>query len=192
LLQSADEMLALTTEHGLGFYRMVALIWRGWCLAALGPMDEAVSLISTGLAGSEDTGFMAWRPFFLTRLGDACRMADQRHAALGHFAAAHRLAEGTEARWFQAETLRLCGDELLATGNFTAAEGRYHEAIALAKQQSAKLWELCAAMSLARLWRDQGKRTDAHELLAPVYAWFTEGFGTPVLQEAKALLAELT
>ena len=65
------------------------------------------------------------------------------------------------------------------------------EAIALARQQSAKLWELCTAMSLARLWRDQGKRTEAHELLAPVYGWFTEGFDTADLQEAKVLLAEL-
>ena len=72
-----------------------------------------------------------------------------------------------------------------------AAEASYREAMALAQQQSAKLWELRAAMSLARLWRDQGKRAEARDLLAPVYGWFTEGFGTPVLQEAKALLDEL-
>jgi tetratricopeptide (TPR) repeat protein len=192
LLQCADELLALTTEHGLGFYYMVALIWRGWCLAALGSIDEAVPLISTGLAGSEEIGFMAWRPFFLTRLGDACRVAGQRHGALEHFAAARRLAEETKARWFQAETLRLCGDVLLVTDDPAAAEDSYREAIAIAQQQSAKLWELRAAMSLAKLWRDQGKRAEAHEILAPVYDWFTEGFGTPVLKEAKALLEALS
>ena len=101
------------------------------------------------------------------------------------------LAEETEARWFQAETLRLTGEVLLATGDAAAAEASYREAIAIAQRQSAKLWELRAAMSLARLWRDQGKRAEARGLLAPVYGWFTEGFDTPVLQEAKALLGQL-
>jgi predicted ATPase len=73
----------------------------------------------------------------------------------------------------------------------SAAEASYGEALVLARKQSAKLWELRAAMSLARLWRDQGHRSEAHALLAPVYGWFTEGFGTPVLQEAKALLDDL-
>jgi len=76
-------------------------------------------------------------------------------------------------------------------GDPMAADASYREALALAQQQSAKLWELRAAMSLARLWRDQGKRAEARDLLAPVYGWFTEGFGTPVLREAKALLEEL-
>jgi predicted ATPase len=80
---------------------------------------------------------------------------------------------------------------LAAIGDRVGAEASYHEAIAIAQQQSAKLWELPAAASLASLWRGQGRRTEARELLAPVYGWFTEGFGTPVLQEAKALLEEL-
>jgi predicted ATPase len=80
----------------------------------------------------------------------------------------------------------------LATGDAAAAEASYHEARAVAQQQSAKLWELRAATSLARLWGEQGKRTEARDLLAPVYGWFTEGFGTPVLQEAKGLLDELS
>jgi len=192
LLQPSDELLAVATNHGLGFYRMAALILRGWCLAALGRVDEAVPLIPTGLAGSEEIGFMAWRPFFLTRLGDACRIAEQWEAALNHFAQARRVAEKTEARWFQAETVRLTGDVLLAMGDPAAAEASYHEAIAIAQQQSANLWELSAAMSLARLWRDRGKRSEARELLAPMCDWFTEGLGTPILQEAKALLDELS
>jgi predicted ATPase len=80
---------------------------------------------------------------------------------------------------------------MLAMGDPAGAEASYREAIAIAQQQSAKLWQLCAAMSLARLWRDQGKHAQGRDLLAPVYDWFTEGFGTPVLQEAKALLDEL-
>ena len=81
---------------------------------------------------------------------------------------------------------RAAGDE-----GCRGAEASYHEAIAIAQRQSAKLWELRAAASLARLWRDQGKRTEARDLLAPVYGWFTEGFGTPVLRQAEALLVEL-
>jgi predicted ATPase len=118
-------------------------------------------------------------------------MAGQSQGALAHLAEERHLAEETEARHFQAETLRVTGDVLLATGDAAAAEAGYREAIAMAQQQSAKLWEVRAATSLARLWRDQGKRREARGLLAPVYGWFTEGFGTPVLQEAKALLDEL-
>ena len=102
----------------------------------------------------------------------------------------HR-TEQTEDRCWHAETLRVRGDVLLATGDAAAAEASYHEGIAIAQQQSAKLWELRAAISLARLWRDQGKRAEARDLLVPVYGWFTEGFGTPVLREATALLEEL-
>ena len=86
---------------------------------------------------------------------------------------------------------RLRGDLLKATGDQAAAEQSYHQALVVAQRQSAKLFELRAATSLARLWRDQGKRTEARDLLAPIYGWFTEGFDTPVLQDTKALLDEL-
>ena len=86
---------------------------------------------------------------------------------------------------------RVGGTLLLSINEHTAAENSYHQAIKLAQSQNAKLWELRAATSLARLWRDQGKRAQARDLLAPVYNWFTEGFDTPVLQDAKALLEEL-
>jgi predicted ATPase len=118
-------------------------------------------------------------------------MAARSEAALGHLDEARRLAEETGERCYLAETLRLTGEVQLATNDAAAAEASYREAIAIAQQQSARLWELGAAMSLARLWRDRGRRGDAHALLAPVYGWFTEGFGAPVLQEAKALLDEL-
>jgi predicted ATPase len=85
----------------------------------------------------------------------------------------------------------LRGDLLNATGDRAAAEQSYHQALAVAERQSAKSFELRAATSLARLWRDKGKRTEARDLLAPIYDWFTEGFDTPVLQDAKALLDEL-
>ena len=131
------------------------------------------------------------RPWRLITFADACRMAGQLPAALGHLAEAHRLAEETGNRCYQVETLRLRGDVLLAIGDRTGAEASYGEALALARKQNARLWELRTAMSLARLWREQGQSIAAHELLAPVYGRFTEGFGTPVLREAKAALAEL-
>src|SRR4029077_14346350 len=106
-------------------------------------------------------------------LAEARRMAGQWQTPLEHLADARRLAEDTGNRWFQAETVRLTGEMLVAMCDPTGAEASYHEAIAIAQQQRAKLWELSASMSLARLWRDQGKRTLAHALLAPVYGWFT-------------------
>ena len=118
-------------------------------------------------------------------------MAGRWQAALDHFAEARYLANEIGERWFEAETLRLTGEVLLAAGDPSGAEASYREAIAIAKQQSAKLWELGGAMSLARLWRDQGRGREAYELLAPVYGWFTEGFGTRDLKDAKALLDEL-
>ena len=102
-----------------------------------------------------------------------------------------RLADATRERLIAAETLRMKGDLLILTGNRISAEASFHHAIALARRQEAKLWELRASTSLARLWRDQGKRTEARDLLAPIYGWFTEGFDTLDLKEAKALLEEL-
>jgi class 3 adenylate cyclase/tetratricopeptide (TPR) repeat protein len=191
LLRYADQTLALASTHRLLFFRAMALAWRGWCLAALGRADEGMPLVTTGLVDWGELRLITWRPLALTLLGDACRMAGQVQAALDHLSVARRLMEETEERWFQAETLRLTGDTLLAMGDSAAAEVSYHAAIAIAQQQSAKLWELCAAISLARLWRDQGRRTEARDLLAPVYGWFTEGSAIPVLEEAKALLEEL-
>jgi predicted ATPase len=191
LLEQADELLRLATEHGLGYFQALALIQRGWCLAALGRTDEGVPLITSGCAGLDELGFLLFSPWRLTLLADACRMAGQWQTALERFAEARRVSEETEDRWFQGETLRLTGDVLLATGDPAAAEASYQQALALAQQQSAKLWELRAVTSLGRLWRDQGKRCEAYDLLGSVYGWFTEGLDTPVLQEAKALLEEL-
>jgi class 3 adenylate cyclase/tetratricopeptide (TPR) repeat protein len=190
LLHHADELLALATEHALGFYRALALIFRGSSLAAFGRADEGIPLLNAGLGGWHELGLIVHRPLILALLGDACRMTGQWQAAFEHLAEARRVAEETDDRYFLAETLRLTGDVLVGMGDCASAETSYREAIAIAQQQSAKLWELCAAMSLARLWREHGKHAEGRDLLAPVYNWFTEGFGTPVLQEAKALLDE--
>jgi len=191
LLQYADENLALSAEHGIGFFLAMASMQRGWCLAAMGLADEGVPLQVTGLASLHQMGFTTMTPLYLTVLSDACRRHGEFQRALGHIRQAQKIADDTQEHMIQAETLRLGGDLLRCTGEPAAAERSYGEALTLARHQSAKLWELRAAASLARLWRDQGKRTEARDLLAPIYGWFTEGFDTPVLQDAKALLDEL-
>jgi hypothetical protein len=115
-LQYADAALALAAEYGLGLYGALAHIERGWCLAALGRADEGIPLLTAGLAGLGRLGFMVVATSHLALLGDACRMAGRWEAALGHFAEARRLAEETEERWYEAETLRRRGDVLLAMG----------------------------------------------------------------------------
>jgi predicted ATPase len=102
-----------------------------------------------------------------------------------------QLSERTGERWFAAELHRHKGRLLLRQGQVDAAEGLYRKALEIAREQEAKLWELRAAVSLAQLRRDQGRRADARDLLAPVYGWFTEGFDTPDLKQAKALLDSL-
>src|SRR5262249_24754285 len=129
LLQRADEQLALATEHGLGMVRAMALIWRGWSLAGLGRAGGGIPLVTAGVAGWDELGFKIWRPWVLTLLGDACRMAGQWQTALDHFAEARRLAKETEDRWAEAETARLTGDVMLAMGDPAAAETSYHKAI---------------------------------------------------------------
>src|SRR5215472_6559244 len=121
---------------------------------------------------------------FLILLADAEGLAKQRDKGLEH------LAE-TEERWAEAELHRVRGELLRAGDDIAGAERSFSQAISIAQQQSAKFWELRAAISLARLWRKQGKRDAACDLLTPIYGWFAEGFDTPVLKEAKALLDEL-
>jgi predicted ATPase len=130
-------------------------------------------------------------PGILTILADAHRICGQPQLGLTQLADAERLADATRERLIAAETLRMKGDLLILTGNRISAEASFHHAIALARRQEAKLWELRASTSLARLWRDQGKRTEARDLLAPICGWFTEGFDTRDLKEAKTLLDEL-
>jgi predicted ATPase len=124
-------------------------------------------------------------------LADAYGKAHQPKQGLTRLSEAERLIEVTEERWAEAEMHRVRGELLSATDDFDAAEASFRRAATVAQHQRAKLFELRASTSLARLWRDQGKRTEARGLLAPIYGWFTEGFDTPDLKEAKALLDEL-
>ena len=130
-------------------------------------------------------------PHHLTLLARAYEIAGQFEESLTLFDEALQIIARTAERWYAAELNRHKGQLFVRQGNTTPAEELYREAISIAKEQEAKLWELRAAASLARLRRDQGRRTEARDLLAPIYGWFTEGFDTPDLKEAKALLEEL-
>jgi predicted ATPase len=127
----------------------------------------------------------------LMRLAAAHAMLSQPVEGLNCLDEAAQIIETTEEPIGESELHRIRGDLLNTTGDRAAAERSYHQALAVAVQQSAKLCELGAATGLASLWRDQGKHTEARDLLAPIYGWFTEGFDTPVLQDAKALLDQL-
>jgi predicted ATPase len=167
---------------------------RGDILTSIGKYPDAVQMISTGIDAEKATGATLWIPWFASSLASA-------YAELGKFDDAWRwigeavsAAEITKEKWYEAEVNRIAGEIARKSTNSNAAksEAYFQRALAVARQQQAKSWELRAAMSLARLWRDQGKVQQAHELLAPVYRWFTEGFDTRDLKEAKALLEEFT
>jgi predicted ATPase len=130
-------------------------------------------------------------PHYLALLAGACEIAGQVEEASTLLDDALQIVERTGERWFAAELNRYKGQLLLRQGQSEAAEELYRKALSIAEEQEAKLWELRAAASLAGLRRDQGRHTEARDVLAPVYAWFTEGFGTPDLREAKALLEAL-
>jgi class 3 adenylate cyclase/tetratricopeptide (TPR) repeat protein len=186
-----EELLALSTEHGFPLFLGFGLVFRGLSLTALGQAQEGLTLLTQGLVAIRATGAVAGTPFVLTGLAEAYAMLGQPVEGLNSLAEAAQIVETTDERDQEAEVHRVRGELLNATGDRAGAEQSYHQALAVARRQSAKLFELCSATSLARLWRDQGKRTEARALLAPVYGWFTEGFDTPVLKDAKALLDQL-
>ena len=188
LLRYADELLALSADRELAFWHTVGSVSRGWCLAMSGSGEQGISLLTDGLSDLSTTAF---GPVVLTMLADASRILRQPGVGLAHLAQAERQAEATDLGWCQCEILRTRGVLLTLTGDRVAAEASFRDAIALAQMQSAKFFELRAALDLARHWRDQGKRAEARDLLAPVYGWFTEGFDTIDLKEAKSLLGEL-
>ena len=131
-------------------------------------------------------------PQIIALLAGACEIAGQIEEALILLDEASQMIERTEERWFATELYRHRGQLLLRQGHSEAAEELYCKALSIAQDQEAKLWELRAAVSLARLRGDHGHRAEARDLLAPVYGWFTEGFGTPDLKDARALLDELS
>jgi class 3 adenylate cyclase/predicted ATPase len=183
--------IAVSAEHCFPYNLAVGTIFGAWAMAASGQTTEGIALLREGLAAYQATGAMLFVPFFLTLLADAQVKGQHPDEALGHLAEAECLLAETDERWAEAELYRVRGELLCADGDTITAEGCFRKAISVARQQRAKFWELRAATSFARLRRDQARRTEARDLLAPVYGWFTEGFDTPDLKKAKALLDEL-
>jgi predicted ATPase len=188
-----DELIALAKEKGSLYWKAVGMLWRGWVLALTGRASDAVHMISSGITAFQSTGATVWSPVCLSYLAWA-------YADLGQFTDARRCIaeamttmETTKERWCEAEINRVAGEIALKSPEPDAAkaEAYFERALTVAREQQAKSWELRAGMSMGRLWRDQGKRDAARDLLAPVYGWFTEGFDTLDLKEAKTLLDEL-
>jgi len=150
-------------------------------------------MITSGIAAWRSTGSTLWIPFFLSHLARAYAELGQFEEAWRSIGEATAMMENTKETWCEAEVHRIAGEIALKSPQPDAAkaEACFRRALAVAREQQAKSWELRAAMSLARLWRDQGKVQQARELLAPVYGWFTEGLDTRDLKEAKALLKSL-
>jgi predicted ATPase len=188
-----DELVALADEKGAPFWRALGIVLKGCVLALTDKASDAVQMISAGITAWRSTGATASVTCYLSNLA-------RGHAELGQLDDAWRCideattaVETTKERLWEAEVDRMTGEIALKSPEPDAvkAEAHFERALAVARKQQAKSWELRAAMSMARLWRDQGKREEARELLAPVYSWFTEGFDTRDLKEAKALLDEL-
>jgi class 3 adenylate cyclase/predicted ATPase len=186
--ERATQLIAVSSEQSFAYWRALGTIYRGWVKINDGEVAEGIYLIRSGSTAYCATGAAAWAPFHLGLLARACEVAGQVEEASSLLDDALQIVERTGERWFAAELHRHKGRLLLQQDHSEAAEELYYKALSIAEDQGAKLWELRAAASLARLRRDQGRRADARDLLAPIYGWFTEGFGTPDLKEAKALL----
>ena len=191
--ERADTAITVATEHQVALVLAVGPIMRGWALAMQGQGAEGLTQLRQGLDAYRATGTEFQRPHFLSLLAEVHRSLRQPEAGLTALSEALTLVETTGERYYAAELHRLQGELLLqhAAPEVSHAETCFQQALDIARRQQAKSLELRAAISLSRLWHRQGKRDEARALLAPIYGWFTEGFDTPDLLEAKALLEEL-
>jgi class 3 adenylate cyclase/predicted ATPase len=190
--ERATQLIALATEQGFPLYRTLGSIYRGWAKVNTGDLPAGISLLRSSSSAYSATGAQTRISYHTALLSKACEIAGQVDEALGHLDSALQLAEAIGERWFMAELYRHKGELMIRQGDSGAAEKYYRNALAIAEKQEAKLWELRAAVSLARLYCTWDHRSQAHDLLAPVFSWFTEGFGTQDLKIARALLDELS
>jgi predicted ATPase len=188
-----DELVALADEKGASLWKAWGMLNRGCTFRLTGKATEAVQTIPSALTAFRATGATLYVPMYLSNLAMA-------HAELDHFEDVWRCiseaiaaVKSSKDKWCEADINRIAGEIALMSPELDAAraEACFERALAVARNQQAKSWELRSAMSMARLWRDQGKRDKARDLLAPVYGWFTEGFNTLDLKQAKVLLDEL-
>ncbi|MGE0885280.1 MAG: protein kinase [Blastocatellales bacterium] len=191
-LELAEAMMSLSAEQGFAMWLGWGTVLRGWALAERGEIPEGINELRRGLDSSQSTGARIFRTYQFCLLAEAYRRAKQTRAALAALEEAQALVEKLGERYWEAEVFRLRGELLLMEGAAVAeVESCFQQASEIARRQEAKSLELRAAISLARLWQQQGKGEEAQAMLAEIYGWFTEGFDTADLQEAKALLDEL-
>ncbi len=192
--ERATAAIVLCTAQGFALYSARGTILQGWAMAEQGQGAAGLAQMRQGLVAYQATAAAVFRPYYLAFLAEAYGKVGQAGEGLTLLGEALAAAHKTGERFYEAELYRLKGELLLVRSaeNRGEAEACLQQALLVARHQQAKLSELRAAMSLSQLWQQQGKRTAAHQLLAPVYGWFTEGFDTPDLQEAKALLEALS
>jgi class 3 adenylate cyclase/predicted ATPase len=189
----ADELFTLADKQDAVAWKQSGLLYRGWVFAVTGKVSEAIQLITPGLAAFRSTGSTYMTSGGLSLLAKSHADLGQIEKASPFIDEAKSVIKGNGETWFEANVHLIAGDIALKLPQPYAGEAETHfeRALAVARQQQAKSWELRAATSMARLWRDQEKPQQARELLAPIYGWFTEGFDTRDLIEAKALLDKL-
>jgi predicted ATPase len=189
----ANQNATISGEHGFRQFIARSDVLLGWAAAHQGQGADGIDRMRRGIAAATATGARLWEPFLLGLVTEALMFACEVEEGLAVLDQA--LARSTESgeRWSDAELHRLCGELLcrLPRPDLDRAEGSFRNALSIAREQGTKGFELRAATSLAQLWGKEGRQTEARELLAPVYGWFTEGFDTADLKEAKALLAAL-
>ena len=190
-----DELIALAAEKGASVWTLAGMTSRGCLLALTGKASNGIEILTSVITAWRASGTTLGIPSYLSYLAKAYAEIGQYDDAWRCIAEAMAAVESAKERWCEADIHRIAGEIALTSpqpGDAMKAEAYFERALAVARAQGAKSWELRASMSLARLWRDQGKVQQARQLLAPVYGWFTEGFDTRDLKEAKALLAELS
>jgi predicted ATPase len=192
--EATDRVIALSGEYTMTEVLALATSMRGWALASQGRLEQGIAQLEEGLAATEAMGSKLNRPSFLCMLAQAFMQAGRLNDGLSALTEALLTADQNEIRFYEAETHRLKGELLLRQhdSNVAKAQRCFVCAIEIARKQSAKSWELRATMSLARLIASQGRRHEACAMLADIYNWFTEGFDTADLKDAKALLDELS
>jgi predicted ATPase/class 3 adenylate cyclase len=192
--EQAGALITLASEQGFPFWLAAGTGLEGWVMAAQGRGMEGIAKIHQSMAALQATGAKLARPWHHALLAEAYMNEGQAKQGLNLLTEALATVHETGERFFEAELYRLKGELVLAHSaeDRLEAESCFHQAIAVARHQQAKSLELRAAMSLSRLWQRQGKQTEARKLLAEIYGWFTEGFDTADLQEARALLEELS
>ena len=189
----AEELAVVAGDKGAFFWKAIGTMARGWVFALTSNASDAAELLNSGLTAFRSTGSTLWIPLHMSCLATAYRDLDRFDEASRCIGEATTAIETTGERWYEAEVLRVAGETMMMTPERNTAKAQifFERALAVARQQKAKSWELRAAMSMAKLLREQGQRDRARDLLAPVYGWFTQGFDTLDLRDAKALLDDL-